>query len=1199
MQLKRLELIGFKTFADRTEIEIDSGMTAIVGPNGCGKSNIVDALLWVLGEQNPRLLRGATAQDVIFAGTDRRKPLGMAEVRLTIDNSDHGLPIDFEEVTVSRRVFRSGESQYLINGAQCRLKDVVELFLDTGAGKGAYAFVSQSEVDAVLSARPEDRRELFEEAAGVKKYRTRKREALRKLESAEANLTRIRDILQELDAEREPMERQAVAARRYLLLQERLHEIEVGLLVGEVQKSDYELFALRQERDADVAAVRDLEEELARLEGSASELGEGLARSEADLEEARQAHHAAASLVDRLDGERALMGEREAGATRSRAQLERELADLADRAERLTTAIGQSEADLGEAGREESERRESLVGQRAALAELDEAVRAGMRQSQERQNERMRLERDSAARDASLTAARDRLADASVRLDAIRNDIGRLESAGEEARGQAAAARAAAEACEQECVRLAEERAGLQERIAGSQERAAATRASLDGARRRLAEQSSRFATLRELHESHEGFYQGVRAVLTARKSGGLSGHFVAVVDMLNVPEPYRVAVEVALGGSLQDIVTETEEEAKAGIDWLKRQRAGRATFLPLPLLRPPAPLRVESSAGGANGVHGVAADLVSIDPRYADVLRLLLGRALIVSDMDAAIAASRRMQGWNKIVTLEGELLTPGGALTGGSLQGRGTHLVGRKGELDDLKSRLPKAQREVDELSRAADAIAAEIQSLDSERSALLQRESEAQAKRASASSARASAERDGERLGRELADRRAARADLEARAGALEAEIAEISTAIEAGRKRNDSADDALSALEEETRALALRRDTCRTAAVTLEVDVSRLAEKRQALTRELAADRAELVSIGSQAQRRREQREALEGESVDSVQAQAKLAIQLADARERLAGLETALASCRELRQGLLARNAEMSAALKSAGHRRNEITASLHQAEMSIVRLEERYTQATERLQMEYGISVEEALARPEDVAADRNTIMEVNRLRRELRAMGTVNTGAVAEFERLTERSEFLSTQRDDLERGRVSLLQTIAEIDESTRGVFMETFEAVRVEFERLFTRLFGGGTTRLELTKPDDLLETGIEVIAQPPGKRAQSLSLLSGGERALTATALLFAFLAVRPSPFVLLDEVDAPLDGVNVEKFAGLVRDFSRNSQFLLITHNPTTMETAPAWYGVTMRDPGVSSVIAYRVPQEALPSDGAEAVVIMR
>ncbi len=1195
MQLKKLQLIGFKTFADKTEIQIDSGLTAIVGPNGSGKSNIVDALLWVLGEQNPRFLRGASAQDVIFNGTDRRKALGMAEVRLTIDNSDGTLPINFIEVTITRRIYRSGESQYLINGTICRLKDVIELFLDTGVGKGAYAFVSQQEIDAVLSAKPEDRRELFEEAAGIKKYRVKKREALRKLESAEVNLYRIRDILHELEVQREPMEKQAQTAKRYLHLQDRLHQIEVGLLVSELQKADYELYAVRTEKEMDQETLHILEAEMAACEREARDAAERLELADIELEDARVASQTAQLLVERTENQLALFTERSQSAERSEAHLAEEILHIEERMNRLKDEMEFDRSDLEETEKEEETKKQQWAGKRAALDALETAVAHALQQAQDRQDERMRLTSERASLEAGLLAARDRLSDAILRESKLVKELEELQIAAMEIKGRVDLAWNLLEVKTNQRKHFVMERERIDKAILEVHNQQSVSRSSLETSRRIMAEQSSRLSTLSELQESHEGFYQGVRAVLNAEKKGQIKGHYRAVVDLLEVPEPYRVAIEVALGGSLQDIVTLTEAEAKSGINWLKQNRAGRATFLALPLLKPGYQIKLDHEM-----VAQSALELITFDPQYEKMAHLLLGRVLVVENMEEAISVSRRLTGWSKIVTLEGELLSPGGALTGGSLQGKGAHLVGRKGEMDDLRAKLPKSKSEVERLSTLLEQSTTYLRTLDAERTEITSRASTVQAELAASESSRISAEREYNRIEQDLQSRENSLIVLTTQRDAFEKDVERLTKELFSGEVENLQSDDALILLQEETRTLTDRRDICRSESVSLEVEVSRLKQKCEGLTRTISSNKAALVSLESQYMQKGAQQESAALNGQDALQEHERLHFQMEEAQRAFTGMNRNLEHWKERRAKENTYCMEANATLRNAIQSRSDITQSLHKSEMAQARLELQLVQASARLMDEYGISKDEAMARPDDTSIDKNTAIEVGRLRREIRAMGQVNTGAVEEYDRLTERFKFLDAQQTDLNRGKESLLATIAEIDDSTRGVFMETFEAVRIEFEKLFTRLFEGGSTKLILTNENDLLETGIEVIAQPPGKKAQHLSLLSGGERALTATALLFAFLAVRPSPFVLLDEVDAPLDGANVEKFTSLVKEFSARSQFLIITHNPTTMEAAPIWYGITMREPGISSILSYRVPQEsseAVVSD--EALVLSR
>lgn len=1191
MKLKNLQLVGFKTFADRTEVAFSDGLTAVVGPNGCGKSNIVDAIQWVLGEQNPRQLRAGDARDVIFGGTEKRKPLGMAEVRLTVDNEDRTLPVKFAEVTVSRRIYRSGESQYALNGAPCRLKDVTDLFLDTGLGKGAYAFVTQNEVDAVLSARAEDRRALFEEAAGISKYRTRKREAVRKLEQAEANLTRVRDILRELEQQREPLEEQARLARRHRELTERLQTIELDLLVADLQKLDYELYAARREQELDRESIAAFDSELARLERDAEAAGARLAEAEQELDTARLSQQGALTSVERLESRAELAAERRAAADRAMETLDRELKELAERIHELNQERAARRKELDRVAGNASEETEQVKARRREVAALAASLADARRQVENSQEIARRVVEAGAERQARLASAQVRLENLRQRRQQLADEATQLQARIDEANRRAEEAdadrcdRAAArDAVAQRIATLRAERDAL-EREAAQHARAA------EACARRLAEAESRLATLEEMRQSGEGYYQGVRAVLGAAREGQLRGTYAPLVDLLEVAEEHRTAIEVALGSAAQDVVCEDDDEAKRAIDWLKARRAGRATFLPLASLRPSSPIAIGPGAAG-RGLVGRAADLVRTAPRYSPALQLVLGRTVVTTDLDAALAVSRTLQGWNRIVTLAGELIAPGGAITGGSLQGRGTHLLGRKGEIDDLRRSLPAVRAELADLRKAA----ADTQHAASDREKLIA-EATAQGEAVRVELARAESElsaarRDAEAASKSLAAVASDRERIQRSVEELERTLDDLSRAQADGQTEDATIEAAIRAAHEAVQRLTAQHDAARAELVKLEVDAGRASERRGALERVVESLTQQCAQIEATRRQKQAQREAAAVQWREAVEMASDVAERLTEARAQLARCEEHFAHGRDRRQELLQANFDLSNTIKDVSLQRSRLTEELHAAELQIARLEVRRAQTVQRLLEDYEMTAEEALARPDPGTIERETVNEVARIRREIRQMGDVNTGAVEEYERLTERHAFLTEQESDLARAREGLYSTIAEIDENTREVFLATFEAVKAEFSGIFGRLFGGGVAELALTNPDDVLETGIDVIAQPPGKRPQPLSLLSGGERALTAVALLFSFLAVRPSPFAVLDEIDAPMDGPNVEKFVELIKDFSARTQFLVITHNPTTMEAAPSWYGVTMHEPGVSRVLCYRAPLAAAPTDGA-------
>ncbi len=1186
MRLKRLTLHGFKTFADKTVIEFAPGVTAIVGPNGSGKSNLLDSLLWCLGEQKASQLRAAKASDVIFAGSARRKPMGMAEVSLTVDNEDGFLPLPFSEVTVTRRVYRSGEGEYLLNKTPCRLKDITDLFLDTGVGRGAYAIVNQSEIDAILSARPEDRRELFEEAAGIKKYRQKKREAQRKLEATEANLLRLHDIAREVETGLAPLEAQSLTARRYNELTTRLREVEVGQLAFDYKRLESELTELRQTEQAALIQVQAFHDEAAGLEHSAKEIGERIAEAEADMDRARLNQQAAMAEGERVAGRIALSGERKAGAVRTLETLTTDLAQLeSDQARFETEAKAQGQA--AEEAKAKAEEQAAHLGQVEAVArEADRALTELSRTVKGQEADYLELARRLAGQKAQLEALRVRVAGQETEIaEAMR----RAETRQSEAQTARTEVQILTQSMSDAKARYAEtERIVREEREPGGQNADAEVSRLADEkvkTERRAAEQSARLRVLQETEDAQEGYFAGVKSVSRAYQAGKLSGRYQVVADALRVPAELDTAVEVALGGSLQDIICDTESEAKTAIRLLNETRGGRATFLPLDSLREvDVPDSLRRAARQFSGVLGSGADLVGHDADVSPAVRVLLARVLFVDDLDTATRVSKQIRDWAKIVTLSGEVVVPTGAITGGA-QGRpGPNLLGRKREIADLQTQTAKAKTALQALTeREAQAKSA----AQAAREALAKARADVQAARDTVRDterALLTKNSEAERLEREakaLVDRvqslqASSKGDSE-RLTALEAALA--------GSNQDDvGAQSAREAAQDELARLAMRRSEAQTEARTLNAELASSKERARSLARE--TERARESALRAEITREERTRRADEARTIVSVEdaGQADREREQTQVKTRLSEANALFDKWRERRSSLLTENFQIGERIKASHTSAQMAGEQGAQAKLRAARVETQMESVEERLRAEYELEPEVAIAQTGGDAPARDIATEIARLKREIRALGNVNTGAIEEYERLSERHTFLSTQRADLLSAKEKLTTAIAEIDDSTKGVFHETFKAVEAAFAIQFARLFGGGSTQLLMTNPDDVLETGIEIVAQPPGKKRQNLALLSGGERALTATALLFAFLMVRPAPFCVLDEVDAPLDGANVEKFADLLRDFGATGQFIVITHNATTMEAAPLWYGVTMQEPGVSRGISLKVPE---------------
>jgi len=1171
MFLKSLSILGFKSFADRVRLDFGEGITAIVGPNGSGKSNIADAIQWVLGEQNVRTLRAENSTEVIFAGSAWRKPLGMAEVSLTVDNSDGQLPIDFAEVTVTRRLYRSGESEYLINKNPCRLKDIVELFMDTGLGRATYAILTQNEVDVVLSARPEDRRALFEEAAGIQKYRHRKREALRKLENTEANLTRVVDILAELGAQREPLRQQAEVAIRYHELVSRLREIEVAALWAQVLESERAREQAQHEQQSLHRQLLEVNAQLAECEALSQKLGQQIADAEAELDTLRALQQASLTAYERAESRRALIEQR---LQNSRDNLRRLQEDLLENEHRYAEI--QRQAQQWQERRLELEQRLQNIEQQRQVAR--ERLRLAEHALQHAQQHYVERTQQVVRALAHLDGLRLRRTEAEQTIQALQNRFEEVVQNLREVEERVKAAQAhrdktvaAAELALRETQRCENELQQAQVEVQRKQQ-------ELETRARENARLSARLQALLESEAAQEGLFSGVRAVLDAVARGQLTGTYLLVADALQPLEPYVTAVEVALGASAQDIITATEEEARLAIEWLKEHARGRATFLPLNLLRPSEPLPSLQQCIDEGLAIGFASELVECAPELRVVAEYLLGRVVVAPGFDSAVQIVRRYNGWSKVVTLDGELLLPGGAITGGRMPGRATGIVSRKAERSRLERELRAGGEAEQRLRKRLQEAEQSAETARHRWHEARKEQEQAQQRVIHAESALQAVVQEQIVLLHQMQALEQEQTEQAKRLYELDNEIWEVQERLSPDTQQVSTHDEVSRFREQRDEAAAQLQE--------VEVMLGRQAEQQRALEHH----RESLAQMQRELLQQRQAQQARMAELEANIAQEEKALEQTLEELRRIAQqraqIEQDFFALREVRQNLLQQNLENSERLKELSAQQSALAQQAHELELALARIEMQRTQAVARLWEAYEVDVSRET--PPDLSQfTPETASEINRLRREIRQMGNVNTGAAEEYQRLTERYEFLQKQRSDLEAAREDILQAIQEIDASTRDLFLQTFGAVQQAFQEVFARLFGGGKAELQLTQPHNLLETGVEILVQPPGKRRQNLVLLSGGERALVAIALMFAFLQVKPSPFCVLDEVDAALDGSNVEKFADMLREYARHSQVIIITHNPVTMECADVWYGVTMQEQGVSRVISYRAPKEAV------------
>jgi chromosome segregation protein len=1174
VKLKSLRLFGFKTFAEQTALSFEPGITALVGPNGSGKSNLVDAIRWVLGEQSSKSLRSTKLEDVIFAGNERRKPLGMAEVVLTFDNADGALKIDAAEVELTRRAYRAGESEFFINRQSVRLRDVVELLMGTGLGPGSYAIVSQGQIDAILAAKPADRRGLFEETAGINKFLARKNESLRRLEGTEQNGVRVNDLLQDIVARIPELETQARRAKRFRKVSARLRDLEIlsylrasTLRRGERETLHARLEKLEVERAGAAARAALCDAELAALRGD-------IFKRERALDDLRAASTAARGELAELEAQQAALGARREALdaqsshiTDDRARAETERESLRAAIVALESEIAPQSALLESMREREKAAQEALATARAALERIFAALRdveasaAAQAASEAERRAQLiatqanyeRLEREAFALREEAAAKTERLAAQARDADGARARLAALES-------RAAAARAAA--------------------VQGDERAAAAARALADGqaayrtATSELASTEARLHTIEELEANLEGHVPGTRAVLEAEGRGEFAGIVGVVSNLVRVDERYARALDVAFGASLSNIVTERAEDAERAIAFLRTREAGRATFLPLDTLGERAG-RTPGDAPRAPGVIGYAHTLVEpVDSRFAGIVAFLVGRILVVESLDVGVLLVRGRGFRDAVVTLEGDEIRGGGAMTGGRYK-RERSILSRRAQARTLSEALPNLRERLERAQAATAAASEESAAATRERDAaqrtfagmsLELRDSHAFVETLTVERRRLegdvaallaqAVERDAETAAaRDLLvqlDRpRIDPATLPAERERLESALAEARATIAQAQNAERAVATDIGGSRETVAALVARRDAARGRLGLLDADRERAARARETMSAELAALGTRIAETLAGLSRLREGARG------------ADAALEIAR-RERDVAAARAQALESDLR---LAQNAEREAGGASEGGR---VRLAEIDAELGMLAAQFAQNPATAGecadVEARYATDSSDALA-------------DLVRLRDELGRLQNVNLNAEAEIEELAERERFLKEQLDDLRRARETLLASIEEIEASSQAQFNEMFALVKDAFESVYARLFPGGLAKMWQTAPDHVSETGIELAVQPPGKKLMALAALSGGERAMAASALIFALIRVKPSPFYLLDEVDAALDDANVERFSQLVREVGSNAQLLIVTHNKKTMELAERMYGVTMADPGISNVIA--------------------
>ncbi|MDI7741631.1 chromosome segregation protein SMC [Lysinibacillus fusiformis] len=1182
MFLKRLEVIGFKSFADRIGIDFVPGVTAVVGPNGSGKSNVTDAIRWVLGEQSAKSLRGSKMEDVIFAGSESRKPLNFAEVTLVLDNEDEQVAMPFSEISVTRRVYRSGDSEYLLNNQQCRLKDITDLFMDSGLGKEAFSIISQGRVDEILNSRPDDRRTIFEEAAGVLKYKNRKKKAEHKLVETDENLHRVLDILHELDSRLEPLQMQASSAKDYVRMTDELKESDIALTVNDIilhakdlQKINAEYLQLKSTEQQHADGISKDEAKLAAIRGKLKQIDDVLDTAQEQLVEA-------SSEVERWEGRKALMKEKRSNAEKQLNQLQQALQLATEEEESLATGEEEKKSQFAIKQKEVQKLKQEIKQLELTLNSSASEIEKEIDQSKDLyidllneeatvKNELKHIEQQLTQQLESAERMSDRSTEMVKKLEEITSEKLELESSLQKVQAQ--------------LKEKLEEHEILQMQLNKTAASFEEKQQMLYQAYQHQQQLKARKETLAELEADFSGFFQGVKEILLARERGELFGIEGAVAELIQVDGSNSKAIETALGAASQHIVTNTEQDAQKAIGWLKAKRAGRATFLPKTVMKS---RKLMPSGYAAANDHpafvSLAVDLVEFDESNRTIVENLLGNVLVASNLEGASQIARSCGFRYRVVTLDGDIVNAGGSLTGGASKQQSS-LFSRKAELDQLTSNLEKMEKSIVQAEKSVasekEAVAVlreklEVLKLDGEslrkeemtlRAQLLEIGMEEKGLKATVTVASSEQTSMTTRKTTLLQQKEAAANRLEELKLELEEVNQKVAHLSELKTKSESEKDSLRESSAQKRSELAVAQEQLN----QLQIATAELALQRSKAANQVTSLAQEIKWI---------QNEDTNGPTDDEIE---KTVLEWTAKKEVLTeSIQTNRTLRSEHQQALT----QLEEQLKELQRIHKGFLESLRTVEVKASRIEFEMNRLHTLLEEQYELDFEQAQEQAIEIEDVDQVRRKVKLLKQSIEELGPVNLTAIEEYDRVLERHTFLTEQRNDLLEAQETLHEAIREMDEEMSLRFRESFTMIQAQFRHVFRELFGGGQADLVLLDPENILETGIEIVAQPPGKKLQNLSLLSGGERALTAIALLFAILNTRPVPFVILDEVEAALDEANVQRYSDYLKKLSSDTQFIVITHRKGTMEGADVLYGITMQESGVSKLVSVKLEEEA-------------
>ena len=1181
MYLKRLELQGFKSFADKTVLEFKSGITSVIGPNGSGKSNISDAIRWVLGEQSMKSLRGSKSEDVIFAGTQARKSLGFAEVSMVIDNTDGKLPIEYSEVTVTRKIYRSGETGYFINKTPCRLKDVLELFMDTGIGKDGYSIIGQGKIDEILSNKSEDRRKIFEEAAGIVKYRTRKEESEKKLEQTKLNLLRINDILSEIESNIEPLKLQADKAKKYLDLREELKNIEVGLFLHNI--SEYKEKLEKIVEDIQIVEEQNTaeNEKMQNLQDAKQKLKDEIDEITTKIEEVQNLSFESTNQIEKINSEIGISKERIQNNQANNERLTGEIAEIKQRIEELEDEQKQKLSKKEDLATNREKFQKELDEKQKELEELTKKLSAKELEIEEK---KQKIEQDTDKKyeiaseissiDANVENIEKREKSANAEIQSLTLEI-------DSARNQKQEMSKAFYEIEAKKNGLANSLKEKSDKKETSMQKIKDFDTTLNNLAYETNMKESRLKFLIETEREKEGYTRSVKSLLTAcekdsKLNKGING---VLANLISVDKKYEVAIEMCLGQATQNIVTDTEEDAKKLVEYLRANKLGRASFLPVSSIKGRKLDRIIKNS--TEGVIGVASDLVKCDKKYEQIILNLLGRTLIVENMDTAIQMAKLNSYSFRIVTLDGDIISNTGSITGGSIQTKTVNILGRSREIEELektlkelKEKKEKCTKEKAEYTESVTDVIEEVTRIEKELQDIevVYATENQKILNAGDSIAKLEARRDKlkkevEELSKQKIDNRDKKEEKQEAINDLSKEIEDLSKVVEEFALNNKDNQKYIDDLNFDITNLKISVNSFDESGNSIDEIVERIKQ-------DIENNKQSITNKKESINKANEEKANLE-ESITNLEEQIK---QIKSDVENSANIvETLKANRLEANEKLRKAEEEISSQFNTI----EDIKGQLVKLDVRKTKLEQDLEQVVNNLWVEYELTPNNAeeYKKPENV---QKAARDVNSLRTQIKELGSINVDSIEEYKKTKERYDFMCEQRLDLENTTVKLRNIISEMTQTMKEQFIEKFNEINKNFNEVFVELFGGGKAELKLEDESNVLECGIDIQAQPTGKKLQNMMLLSGGEKAFTAIALLFAILKINPAPFCVLDEIEAALDDVNVYRFAEYLKKFSKETQFLVITHRKGTMEAANTVYGVTMEENGVSKLLSMKL-----------------